>query len=65
MPSSATMEGIISLEMEGLIRGVCLLRAKTKILCYKKWKSVMNMEYILLKALRRARWGGSLALELL
>ena len=49
MPSSATMEGIISIEMEGLIRGVCLLRAITKILCYKKWKSVMNMEYILLK----------------
>ena len=40
-----------------------MLRAKTKVLCYKKWKSVMNMEYILLKALRRARWGGSLALS--
>ena len=65
MPSSATMDGIISIEMEGLIRGRTLQRAITKILCYKKWKSVMNMEYILLKALRRARWGGSLALELL
>ena len=50
MPSSATMEGTISSEMEGLIRGVCLLRAITKILCYKKWKSVMNRECTLLKS---------------
>ena len=30
--------------------GNCLLPATTKVLCYKKWKSVMNMEYILLKS---------------
>ena len=39
-----------TLQRKAPSEGCLLLRAKTKVLCYKKWKSVMTMEYILLKS---------------
>ena len=47
MLSSATMEGIISSEMEGLARGRTLLRAKTKLLSARNTIGVQSTESIL------------------